>query len=312
MRGKVRGRDPTASRWIAVHSRRGVAAHANQGIAVQPFWRRAGPRGVLESVAGWTPRHSIGWRRIGWDTSMTRSRFALALAAFAGVDHATTFEPVQAPDPLRADGVCKGVEIASYGSYIYRWPERVHLVFWPLTDASTYWTCDSGLVLPVGPPPEVDPASKDAIVAWLARSGARRDGENEAAWRVRVAEGVASASGKDEGVLLMLARAHAFLSEQGDRDAGRKAREVLLPRIEARLADPTIATGERWEMHAVRALYLRNLGRSDEAKAAEAKLQELLATPLEGDDAKLDGFRDYLNELIAEEKGILPARSDPQ
>jgi hypothetical protein len=55
-----------------------------------------------------------------------------------------------------------------------------------------------------------------------------------------------------------------------------------------------------------------DLGRSVEANAAETKLQQLLAAPLEGDDAELDGFRDYLNELIAEEKGILPARIEPQ
>ncbi len=243
---------------------------------------------------------------------MPRSLLGLLLCTFAGSAAATEFVPVQAPDPLQAGGVCRGAEIMSFGSYIYQWPERFHLVFWPLTDADTYWTCDSGLVLPVGPIPELDAASKDAIAAWLATSGARQDNESEAAWRIRVAEGVAAVRGDDPDLTLKLARAHAFhVSERGS-DAAHNARVALLPRIQARLADDDMPTDERWALQAVSAIYLRNVGRYEQAKAAEDELRKLLDAPLGGDDADLGGFRDYLNALIAEVSGSLPVELGPK
>lgn len=237
---------------------------------------------------------------------MARTLPLILVGMLASAAHATTFNAVQAPDPLRDGGVCNGVEIASFGSYIYQWPERVHLVFWPLTDPHTYWVCDSGLVFPVGPIPELDAPSKEALAAWLAKSGARREGENEGAWRVRVAEGVAATRGEDAGLVLKLARAQAFLIGDRDPDAPRKAREALLPRIEARLAEPGLSTEEQWELRAVRVLYLRDVGLGERAEPVEAELRADLGRPLQGDDAELEGFRDYLLNLLDEHVGRLP------
>jgi len=48
---------------------------------------------------------------------------------------ATTWAPSQKTDPLTGKKV-PAQEIMSYGSYIYTWPSKYDLVFWPLTDAN--------------------------------------------------------------------------------------------------------------------------------------------------------------------------------
>lgn len=46
--------------------------------------------------------------------------------------------PSERIDPLTGDRVASK-EIASYGNYIYNWPSKYDLVFWPLTDEN--WIC---------------------------------------------------------------------------------------------------------------------------------------------------------------------------
>ena len=52
--------------------------------------------------------------------------------------YATTWAPSEKTDPLTGEKVAAH-EIASYGSYIFQWPSKYDLVFWPLTDQN--WIC---------------------------------------------------------------------------------------------------------------------------------------------------------------------------
>lgn len=53
---------------------------------------------------------------------------------------ATTWSPKEVVCPL-----CKTsntfMEVMSYGSYIYQWPEKFQLIFWPLTDTNVLYSC---------------------------------------------------------------------------------------------------------------------------------------------------------------------------
>src|SRR5687768_16658649 len=53
---------------------------------------------------------------------------------------ATTWFPQEHTCP-----VCKTkntfLVIGSYGSYIYQWPEKFQLIFWPVTDSPTMYSC---------------------------------------------------------------------------------------------------------------------------------------------------------------------------
>jgi tetratricopeptide (TPR) repeat protein len=55
------------------------------------------------------------------------------LLLLTGIVHATTWKPSEKTDPLTGEKV-PAWEIMSYGSYIYKWPSKYDLVFWPLTD----------------------------------------------------------------------------------------------------------------------------------------------------------------------------------
>lgn len=53
---------------------------------------------------------------------------------------ATTWAPKEVVCPL-----CKTsntfMDVMSYGSYIYQWPEKFQLIFWPLTDTNVLYSC---------------------------------------------------------------------------------------------------------------------------------------------------------------------------
>jgi hypothetical protein len=73
---------------------------------------------------------------------MKRSKTVLgalfALIALCNPLFATLWAPSEKTDPLTAEKVA-GWEIVSYGSYIYDWPSKYDLVYWPLTDED--WIC---------------------------------------------------------------------------------------------------------------------------------------------------------------------------
>src|SRR4030095_13491964 len=65
------------------------------------------------------------------------------LLSFTGLSKeasATTWSPKEVVCPL-----CKTantfMDVMSYGSYIYQWPEKFQLIFWPLTDNNVLYSC---------------------------------------------------------------------------------------------------------------------------------------------------------------------------
>jgi len=64
----------------------------------------------------------------------------LSLAGCLREVSATTWAPKDVVCPL-----CKTVntfmDVMSYGSYIYQWPERFQFIFWPLTDTNVLYSC---------------------------------------------------------------------------------------------------------------------------------------------------------------------------
>jgi tetratricopeptide (TPR) repeat protein len=62
----------------------------------------------------------------------------LVTLLLGGPTFATTWAPSEKTDPLTGEKV-SAQEIMSYDSYIYNWPSKYDLVFWPLTDEN--WIC---------------------------------------------------------------------------------------------------------------------------------------------------------------------------
>lgn len=69
---------------------------------------------------------------------MRLSAVVLAVLLFGGVALATTWAPSEKSDPMTGEKV-SSQDIMSYGGYIYNWPSKYDLVFWPLIDEN--WIC---------------------------------------------------------------------------------------------------------------------------------------------------------------------------
>ncbi len=62
------------------------------------------------------------------------------IAASAGFAFATTWFPEEITCPLCGTKNTL-YSIGSYGTYIYQWPSKYQLIFWPKTDALVLWSC---------------------------------------------------------------------------------------------------------------------------------------------------------------------------
>ncbi len=100
------------------------------------------------------------------------NRFAIILLAFliAGTVHATTWAPSEKTDPLTGEKV-SSQNIMSYGGYIYNWPSKYDLVFWPLTHEN--WIClnpKNGYTAFSNDFEEVSDEDKKTLKQWLAKN----------------------------------------------------------------------------------------------------------------------------------------------
>jgi tetratricopeptide (TPR) repeat protein len=98
-------------------------------------------------------------------TSMLIILFGVTLLSVSAL--ATTWAPAEKIDPITGQKI-KVKEIMSYGSYIYNWPSKYHLVFWPLTDQNFIWFSDESGYAAFGNDFEkLNKEQKDQLAGWL-------------------------------------------------------------------------------------------------------------------------------------------------
>ncbi len=100
------------------------------------------------------------------------NRIAIIMLAFliAGTVHATTWAPSEKTDPLTGEKV-SSQNIMSYGGYIYNWPSKYDLVFWPLTDEN--WIClnpKNGYAAFSNDFENLSDKEKNTLKQWLAKN----------------------------------------------------------------------------------------------------------------------------------------------
>ncbi|MDH4261437.1 MAG: DUF2225 domain-containing protein [Spirochaetia bacterium] len=81
---------------------------------------------------------------------------------------ATQFGPVEMTDPLTNEKV-PAFTVMSYGSYIYNWPSKYDLIFWPLSDEK--WICinlKNGYAAFNNDFEKITEAEKTNLKKWLA------------------------------------------------------------------------------------------------------------------------------------------------
>jgi hypothetical protein len=238
--------------------------------------------------------------------SRTVAGLVLLLAlAFAAQVIATTWGKAEKTCPV-CQAKVEVQEIASYGSYIYRWPSRLRLLFWPLTDPQVLYFCPKcHLSLLMGdfkPLPEERLAAVRAALAEGKQAQPEKPyGEIPMAYRLARAEAAYRALGRDDAFWARFHRMAAYHLEQGGApEALQRARTEALAAADrllaARLKEPPAK-----ESHIVRAGLLHQLGRKAEALAA---LETARATPFEPagklDEAQVKNATGYLTEVIDE------------
>ena len=96
-------------------------------------------------------------------------RFAMAVAVFLFAGNsvfATILAPEDKKDPFTGEKVVVH-SIVSYGSYIYQYPSKYDLVFWPLTEESWIFLSESSGYAGFSGDFEIKDSEKEKLEAWL-------------------------------------------------------------------------------------------------------------------------------------------------
>jgi hypothetical protein len=202
--------------------------------------------------------------------------------------------------------------IASYGSYIYRWPSKLQLIFWPDTDTRGVQFCvhchHAALLGDFGelPPEVVERVAEALAAAREEQEGARYD-EVSILYRLRMARVAYEARGKDEWFWCRFHRIHGYhLEEAGQLDAAREARLEALTLAEGMLAAAEPVAPAK-ELMFIAGSMRAFAGQEREAAESLARVASTAMEPLppgmNAEDAA--GYGGYLDGLAMELLGQL-------
>jgi hypothetical protein len=161
-------------------------------------------------------------------------RIALVLVTFALLAFAGRAEAITWSEGTIECPVCKQTipaqRVASYGSYVYRYPSKYQLVFWPHTDSYSWYFCPEchytafmGEFAKV--PADKVAAVRQAIAKLKQPQPKKPYHEISIAYRLKLAEAISTALGRDDLYWCHFARVHGYhLARLGDKEAAKAAR----------------------------------------------------------------------------------------
>ena len=154
---------------------------------------------------------------------------AVLMVALAARAEAITWSPGTTECPL-----CKKTiavqRVASYGSYVYRYPSKYQLVFWPHTDSLSFYFCPdchySAFMSDFAKlPADKVQAVKDAIAKVKKPQPKKPYHEISLAYRLKLVEAISTALGRDDLYWSHFARVQGYhLARLGDQDGAKAAR----------------------------------------------------------------------------------------
>lgn len=230
---------------------------------------------------------------------MKRLLLAAALSAAMLVPSSgrpTTWSAVKKTCPACSNQVA-GHSPASYGSYIYRWPSKVYLVFWPWTDGHFWWLCTKcGFAALGGDFNKLTPKAKKAILAHV-KSKWRKPKTVAFGTKMRQAEACYRQRGKKPDFWITFYRALAWNFESSDRKAAADYRKKALALMEAKLAQKGLDGRTRKELTYLVGEFHRRAGKRNKAVGllnAALKIKWAVGGKFSS------GGNDYVNDLINE------------
>jgi uncharacterized protein (DUF2225 family) len=166
---------------------------------------------------------------------------ALCVVLSAALAAATTWAPVEKKCP-----VCGTTdtyqEIASYGTYIYQWPSKYQMIFWPATEGDYVYVCRHCWYAAFMGDFERLPADKvEAVKTILAGNVVDANYQSYAevppSVKFPLAVKVYEILGRDDGFWCLFYRIEGYqLSAEGKKEEATAARKLALERAQALLA----------------------------------------------------------------------------
>jgi len=96
--------------------------------------------------------------------------FAVLIALASTTGGATTWGKIKVRDPINRDRLEVSTP-ASSGGYIYQWPGKSDLVFWPYTDENWLWfNPESGYIAFGNDFEKLDQSQREALKSWLQKN----------------------------------------------------------------------------------------------------------------------------------------------
>ena len=223
-----------------------------------------------------------------------------ALVALSGLAGAISWADKTVPDPIDPGKTCAVREPMSWGGYIYQFPSKYDMVFWPFTDENGLWVCaDSGYVSFMPGFKTLSDAERSAIAAFLKG----RDKPTDARARLVQLEAIEALRTRDpearNELLRTLARRYQDL---GDVARANEYRKTALAQIVARLDSP-LPDFKHLEYLYLAANYTRLFGDTAASDAWLAKLATAIAAVK---DPEARDAADYLKKLSADTVRIQP------
>jgi hypothetical protein len=210
----------------------------------------------------------------------------------------------------------------SYGSYIYHWPSKFHLIFWPYTDSHNLFLCAKchftafsgdwreppkekledtrklllGIAAPVIPAPDLAPGDKEEEKAWKRMVYAKVPISE----RLKIAEEVYALWGRDDEWWCHFYRVKGYhLEEEKKLDAAKEARQKALE-LALKLANDPNRAGQKKQFLFIAGSMRYYTGDPNGALAdfriASATDFRHPKTPEENNK----GYTEYLNGIIKE------------
>jgi uncharacterized protein DUF2225 len=238
---------------------------------------------------------------------------ALTLAAVAL--WATTWAPVKVECPIcHTENTFN--EIMSYGSYIYGWPSKFQLIYWPSTDSSVLYTCKkcnySAFKWDFRDPPAEKLEDIRRALQNVTVDKHELYTQIPMSQRLEVAEKVYATQNRDDAFWCHFYRVKAYhLARERKLQEATSARSKALE-ITRRMLNESANSGQRKELLLIQGAMEHFLNNDVAAKAAlEASLQSHY------EDAKLSeqqilNANENLNSLAKEYLAVLAEKKVPK
>jgi uncharacterized protein (DUF2225 family) len=213
----------------------------------------------------------------------------------SGIAFATTWAPSEKTDPLTGEKV-PSQGIMSYGSYIYNWPSKSDLVFWPLTDEN--WIClnpKNGYAAFNSDFEELSDEEKKTVAAWLKKNYKPDNPPTSHKEKLAWLERVYGQRKMDEGFWCRFYRLMAYVHRE-DEKASLAYVKKALPLLKKKLESKPDGVN-RLETLYLLGEYHRRLG---EGEKAEVYFSQVKDVKYKDEGGKEQTGHPYFVELVDE------------